>query len=394
LSATGPGAQDSIAMPILSRFRQMLRSDLESPAIERQFGRGWISGVTALVMALAGFLAVLCLLFPGLFTVPQIRGVYQTAAFHVVLQLWLVVAFVMAVVSLVLRQNKILGLAALFFVVLSTTLGACHVRAGTSGPSPIFFGIDWFVLNVILTGLLFVPLEVLFPRRRGQELFRFEWREDLFYYLVSSMMVQCLTFASLWPALQIVAHTQWSAFRATVAAQPIVLQFVEIMFLTDLVQYWVHRAFHQIPWLWNFHAVHHSAQVMDWMAGARMHFLEIIVLRGTTVIPMYIMGYEQPALQFYIFYVYLHSTFIHANVGWTFARLGKVIVTPRFHHWHHGLEREAIDVNFALHFPAFDRLFGTYHLPKTEWPQGYGISGHPVPQSYWQQFLYPFRRKS
>ena len=165
------------------------------------------------------------------------------------------------------------------------------------------------------------------------------------------------------------------------------------MFLTDLVQYWVHRAFHRIPFLWSFHAVHHSAQVMDWMAGARMHFLEIIVLRGTTVIPMYIMGYEQSALQFYIFYVYLHSTFIHANVGWTFRHLGKVIVTPRFHHWHHGLEAEAVDVNFALHFPAFDRLFGTYHLPKTEWPQGYGIPGHPVPRSYWQQFLYPFRRK-
>jgi sterol desaturase/sphingolipid hydroxylase (fatty acid hydroxylase superfamily) len=178
-----------------------------------------------------------------------------------------------------------------------------------------------------------------------------------------------------------------------VAGQPFILQFIEIMFLTDLVQYWVHRAFHRIPFLWNFHAVHHSAQVMDWMAGARMHFLEIIVLRGTTVIPMYIMGFEPMALQFYIFYVYLHSTFIHANVGWTFSNLGKVIVTPRFHHWHHGLEREAIDVNFALHFPAFDRLFGTHHLPETEWPQGYGIPGHPVPRSYWQQFLYPFRKK-
>jgi sterol desaturase/sphingolipid hydroxylase (fatty acid hydroxylase superfamily) len=68
-------------------------------------------------------------------------------------------------------------------------------------------------------------------------------------------------------------------------------------------------------------------------------------------------------------------------------------VTPRFHHWHHGLEAEAVDVNFALHFPALDRVFGTHHLPKTEWPQGYGIPGHPVPRSYWQQFLYPFRKR-
>ena len=62
------------------------------------------------------------------------------------------------------------------------------------------------------------------------------------------------------------------------------------MFLTDLVQYWLHRLFHKVPFLWGFHAVHHSAKTMDWMAGARMHFMEIIVLRGTTVIPMFILG--------------------------------------------------------------------------------------------------------
>jgi sterol desaturase/sphingolipid hydroxylase (fatty acid hydroxylase superfamily) len=91
--------------------------------------------------------------------------------------------------------------------------------------------------------------------------------------------------------------------------------------------------------------------------------------------------------------VYLHSTFVHANVGWNFNRIGGLLVTPRFHHWHHGIEQEAIDVNFAIHFPLFDRLFGTYHLPPSAWPQGYGIGGHPVPTSYWRQFLYPFIRR-
>jgi sterol desaturase/sphingolipid hydroxylase (fatty acid hydroxylase superfamily) len=378
---------------IISRFRQMLRSDLESPEEQRQLGKGWISGVAALVLGISGFLLVVCLHFPSWFTVPEIRALYGKPLVHIGLQVWLIAAFLLAIVSLVLRENKVLGFTSLFFIVLATTLGASRAGAGSTGSSPLFFGMDWFVLNVIFTGILFVPVELLFPRRRGQELFRFEWREDLFYYFVSSMMVQCLTYVSLLPATQLTEHTHWTAFRAGMAAQPIWLQFIEIMILTDLVQYWVHRAFHRVPFLWNFHAVHHSAQVMDWMAGARMHFLEIMVLRGITVIPMYIMGYSDTALHFYIFYVYLHSTFIHANVGWTFSRLGKVIVTPRFHHWHHGLEKEAIDVNFALHFPLIDRLFGTHHLPGNDWPQGYGIGGHPVPQSYWQQFLYPFRRK-
>ena len=51
-------------------------------------------------------------------------------------------------------------------------------------------------------------------------------------------------------------------------------------------------------------------------------------------------------------------------------------------------------MNFAIHFPFLDRLFGTYHLPDGKWPSGYGIPGHPVPKGYWQQLLYPFRRKA
>ena len=69
-----------------------------------------------------------------------------------------------------------------------------------------------------------------------------------------------------------------------------------------------------------------------------------------------------------------------------------LFITPRFHHWHHGEERAVIDVIFATHFPLFDRLSGTHHMPQGRWPKAYGIEGHPVPQGYWQQFLYPFRR--
>jgi sterol desaturase/sphingolipid hydroxylase (fatty acid hydroxylase superfamily) len=171
------------------------------------------------------------------------------------------------------------------------------------------------------------------------------------------------------------------------------VQFVAIMFLTDLVQYWLHRSFHRVPWLWRFHAVHHSARSMDWMAGARMHFLEVIVLRCTTVLPMYVLGFSASAMNAYIFLVFLYSTFIHANLGWRFPFVEKFLVTPRFHHWHHGIEREAIDVNFAIHFPILDKVFGTHHLPKDKWPTGYGIDGHPVPHGYVEQFKYPFKRE-
>jgi len=213
----------------------------------------------------------------------------------------------------------------------------------------------------------------------------------LFYYLVSSLFVQVLTFLSTTPANAILANTEWTSFRAWVGSQWVWLQLLEIMFLTDLVQYWVHRAFHQHSFLWGFHAVHHSAKTMDWMAGARMHFFEIVILRGTTVIPMFVFGFSPIAMYSYILLVYIHSTFVHSNFGWNFDQVGRFLVTPRFHHWHHGIDREAIDVNFAIHFPLLDRLFGTYHLPKGQWPTGYGVK-EEVPRSYWRQFLYPFTR--
>ena len=128
------------------------------------------------------------------------------------------------------------------------------------------------------------------------------------------------------------------------------------------------------------------------MASARMHFLEIFALRAATIIPMFCLGFSELAMHSYIFAVYLYSTFVHANVRWGFPIIENILVTPRFHHWHHGIEAEAVDVNFAVHFPLLDRLFGTYFFPTERWPSGYGVEGHPVPKGYLAQFRYPFRR--
>lgn len=378
---------------LIDPLRQKIRSDLEVPAPSRQFGSGWISGVAAVIVSAAALFFVLCLRYPALLAVPPLREHYETAWFRLVLHGILIGGFSLAILNLVLRPNKILGFTALFFILVATLLGGSHVESHGASGLNLFFGLDWFVLNVLFTGLLFVPIEKLFPHRAEQGLFRTEWREDLFYYFISSVLVQSLTFISMAPALAMTAHTQWTTWRHAMAAQPIALQVFEIMFLTDLVQYWVHRAFHRIPFLWGFHAVHHAAESMDWLASARMHVIEVIVLRGATVMPMYIMGYDPLALGAYILLVYVHSSLLHANFGWNFDRIGPFLATPRFHHWHHGKDKEAIDVNFAIHFPLLDRLFGTYHLPKGEWPKDYGITSSDMPRGYFRQFLYPFVRQ-
>lgn len=372
----------------MGKLRESLRADLQSEKADRRFGTGWISGVLALFLAMAGLIGVLCLRYPDLLTTEMARSQYDVPLIRVLLHIGLILGFALAVLNLALRRQKIMGFTAMIGILIATLLGGSQAESSGSLTTGIYFGLDWFLLNLAFLGIVFIPLERFFARLPDQSIFRQDWRADLFYFLVNSLLVQGLTYLSLKPALTIVAHTEWTDLRAFMAGQPVWLQFLEIMFLTDIVQYWLHRAFHQVPFLWKFHAVHHSAETMDWLAGSRMHVIEIVFLRGFTVIPMYALGYEETALKAYILYVFLHSTFIHANVRFDFGWLKQVIATPQFHHWHHGIEKEAIDVNFAVHFPILDRIFGTLYLPD-RWPSGYGVGGHPVPKGYAKQFLYP-----
>lgn len=381
-------------MNSLHETRLKIRRELEAPPTLRKFGSGWISGVLGLVFGFASLGFVVMMRLPGVFIMKEDAAFIGSPGFRIGLLFLMMFAFGFSFLNLLLRPGKALGFAGIIATLLAVTFGGTSASAVAPDLTPFYFGLDFFILRLLFTGFLFIPLETLSPHRAEQGIFRQEWREDLFYYLVSSLMVQVLTWLSFMPAQTLFKHTSWAGLRAWIAALPFIVQLLAIMFLTDLVQYWVHRLFHRIPALWRFHAVHHSAQSMDWMAGARMHFFEILVLRGTTVFPMILLGFSQTAVNAYVLVVYLFATFAHSNLGWKLPLFERVFVTPRFHHWHHGIEKEAIDVNFAIHFPLFDKLFGTHHMPENNrWPEAYGISGHPVPPGYWQQFLHPFRRK-
>lgn len=358
----------------------------------RSFGTGWISGVLALMLSIVGLMTVLCFRYPQVFTVADAREVYadNIGLIRLLLHLVLIAAFLLAVLSVVLRKQKTLGFTSLAIVLAASLLGGSNASQRFGGDSDYYLGVDFFMLNLIFLGAIFIPIERVF-RKVDQPVLRYEWREDLLYFFLSTLFVQVLTFLSLAPSMAILAKTtSLDSIREVIASQPVALQFIEIMFLTDLVQYWVHRSFHRVSWLWKFHAIHHSAQAMDWLAGSRMHVLEVIVLRGCTTVPMYVLGFAEGPLYAYIFFVYILSVFVHSNLSVPFGWLANVIVTPRFHHWHHGVEREAIDVNFAVHFPVIDLVFGTYHMPEDRWPDGYGIAGHPIPKGFLKQFIYPF----
>ena len=367
-----------------------LKRELETPRGERPLGSGWLSGCGALACGITGIALVVSLRWPGLLAVPELEIVTRATGFRVFLHAVLILGYVFALLSLLLRANKVLGFTSLALVMWAGLIGSApggHAEASGMG---VYFGLDFFILNVLFTGFVFIPLERIAPKATEQVLFRPEWDEDIFYYLVSSLIVQVATYMTFAPANFVSAALDLSRMQAYIAAQPFLLQLALIMLLSDLVQYWVHRAFHRVPFLWQFHAVHHSAKTMDWLAGARMHVLEVFVLRGLTAVPMLSFGFDPAAIQLYVLIVYFVSAFLHANIGWDMGPIERFIAGPRFHHWHHGLEPEAVDVNFAIHFPLIDWLFGTHHMPEGRWPRGYGVADHKVPRGYIPQLLHPF----
>jgi sterol desaturase/sphingolipid hydroxylase (fatty acid hydroxylase superfamily) len=164
--------------------------------------------------------------------------------------------------------------------------------------------------------------------------------------------------------------------------------------VVDFSQYWIHRAFHRVPLLWRFHAVHHSSEELDWIAGSRLHLLDIAIVRAVSFVPVFVFGFAPGAVLAYLTFVSFHAVFIHANLRFNLRWLEPLVVTPRFHHFQHADEPEAIDNNFAVHLPIFDHLFGTAYLPDARWPERYGLAGAAMPSGWLAQLLAPFRRAS
>ncbi|MFZ4508966.1 MAG: sterol desaturase family protein, partial [Fimbriimonas sp.] len=159
--------------------------------------------------------------------------------------------------------------------------------------------------------------------------------------------------------------------------------------------YWGHRWSHQIPFLWRFHAVHHSAEEMDFLVNTRAHPLDMVFSRFCALVPIYALGLasasgnvKDASVPIVVTLVgTMWSFFVHANLRWSFGPLEWLVATPKFHHWHH-TKTGPINRNYSSTLPWLDRIFGTHHLPK-EWPEAYGIE-ESFPTKLIDQLCYPF----
>ena len=357
-------------------------------------GSGWVSGVMSVFFGMLGLGGALCLHFPALLTLPDARSHYPMVIIRLLIQGMIAAAFVLAAISAILRQRKVLALTGGLLAAVAALLGGGGTPLPNEVGSHYGIGFDWFLLDLLVMTIVFVPVERFWPLHPGQKTFRPEWTTDGFYFVATHLPAQLLTFLMVMPALLL---TKWLAIpqlQAIVQSWPYLVQLVAAIFIADLGQYLVHRMFHTVPFLWRFHSIHHSIKTLDWIAGSRSHFIDIVITRGLVMIPMMVLGFPQSVLAGYLVFVSFHATFCHTDFRPDAHWLERYFVTVRYHHWHHAADQEAVNVNFAIHSPILDRLFGTHYLPKDAWPQRYGLLDDTVPPGFFAQLLAPFKREA
>lgn len=247
---------------------------------------------------------------------------------------------------------------------------------------------------LVLLAIVFVPLERLCAQQR-QQVFRKGFLTDLGYYFLNSLLPKLLLILPMSIVAGVVHHLEPSGVYAWVSTLPLRTRFVLAIVVGEFGAYWGHRWSHEIPLLWRFHAVHHSAEEMDWLVNTRAHPLDMFFTRFCGLLPLYLLGLAQPTGMavdlvplLYALVGTVWSFFVHANMSWRFGLLEKIVATPAFHHWHHTNDgAEYINKNYAAIFPWMDKLFGTFYLPQ-RWPKKYGIEA-PMAPSLVGQLLQP-----
>ncbi len=320
------------------------------------FGTGWWSGVLAAFFGLLAFGAVVCLHFPQLLSSPELRPHYPMPLMRMLIQAVIMAAIILGVASAFLRKKKVLGLTGILFALAATLLGGASVPINETLRDGPAIGLDWFLVG---------------------------------YFLSTHLPLRITSFLILLPATQLTRVLGNARLQEAMGSLPWLVQFFLAVLVADLAEYWIHRALHVVPWLWRFHAIHHSSKSLDWIAGSRAHIVDDLLIRGLMLIPMTFV-FSQGIIVAYLLFVTIHATWEHTNFGPSIKWLEPYLIFPRFHHWHHTSQKESIDKNFAIHFPWIDRLFGTYYCPEDRWPDTYGLHNEPIPAGFWGQTFYPF----
>lgn len=353
-----------------------------------KIGEGRLSGWLSFLLGSMVLMTVLTFKFPTYLTVPELRQTYNPTLFRIMMAGGLILAAGFASFALLKKAERRFAWAGLVLSGLAMAMGGPGVSVGEISESPLFLGLDWFIISLITTGGGFVVLEKLRPLRREQPVLREDWALDMKHFLLNHLM---LGYFLLFGNFVVNSWFGWAILPAVgefVSSLPFLVQFGLILLTVDTLQYGAHRLYHETRFGWKIHSVHHSTEHMDWLAGSRLNILEPFITRTLALIGLTVMGFDQGPVNAYIIFVGIHATLIHANFNLNLDWIEWLLVTPKYHHWHHAKADEAVNKNYAVYLTFLDRLGGTYYCPKA-WPEAYGVIDGAPPKSLIGQYLHP-----
>ena len=226
---------------------------------------------------------------------------------------------------------------------------------------------------LIAVSLFFFALELLRPWRRDQPRLRRDFWLDGFYMFFNFFLFSLVIYNA---ASDVVVKAFSDALGALgienlvaleVGSWPVWLQLVTLFLVRDFVQWNVHRLLHRVPFLWEFHKVHHSVRQMGFAAHLRYHWMETIVYRGLEYLPLAMIGFGID--DFFVVHIFTLAVghFNHSNFRLPLGPLKYLFNNPQMHIWHHAKDLPADrphGMNYGLTLSVWDYLFGTAHIPE------------------------------
>ncbi|MFC6672185.1 sterol desaturase family protein [Marinobacterium aestuariivivens] len=294
---------------------------------EFRLGEGKISGYCSLVLGALSLLAVLAYLYPSYLTTIELRQAYDAEQLQLVLKYGMYFSLFFGLLTFFLNGYRRLGAIGILLTLIAFALGGYSIPVGPVEPRRLSLGVDWLILAFLGSTLVFMTLEKLFPKYRNQVILRPEWGLDLFYFCFNHLAISAILIYANYHA----GHFDWAispALQSAVQSVPVLLQVLLIILCADFVLYWEHRLYHEVKPLWPIHAVHHSVEHLDWLAGSRGHFVQVFSERALVMVPLYLLGADQAALDIYVAFAALQAILIHCNLGLSFGPLKYVLVTP------------------------------------------------------------------
>jgi sterol desaturase/sphingolipid hydroxylase (fatty acid hydroxylase superfamily) len=180
---------------------------------------------------------------------------------------------------------------------------------------------------------------------------------------------------------------------------PMWIQVPVGLVIAEFGSYWWHRATHEVPWLWKFHALHHSPRRLYWLNATRFHYVDVTLLQVCAVMPLLLLGAGETVVLFVTLFSIFHGYWQHGNTEQDLGPLNFVFSNAELHRWHHNQKPELSNHNYGSNLILWDLLFGTFFWPERGFGSddgaavgSIGVADSHYPGKLLGQLLYPFGR--